>query len=119
MATEAGTVEFICELIAGAGLITARKMFGEYAIYCDGKVVAFVCNDQLFVKPTPGAREVLGEVVEAPAYPGSKMYFLIEEGLDDPELLTRVIAMVASEAPPPKPKKPKVAKPKTIKPKQE
>lgn len=27
-------------------------MFGEYAIYSNGKVAALVCDDRLFVKPT-------------------------------------------------------------------
>jgi TfoX/Sxy family transcriptional regulator of competence genes len=38
-----------------AGAISYRYMFGEYAIYCDGKVVALVCDNQLFVKPSDAA----------------------------------------------------------------
>jgi hypothetical protein len=30
---------------------------GEYAIYCNGKVVALVCDNQLFVKPTEAAQD--------------------------------------------------------------
>jgi TfoX/Sxy family transcriptional regulator of competence genes len=45
-------MEYICEQIAEAGNISYKKMFGEYAVYCDEKVVAFVCDNQLFVKPT-------------------------------------------------------------------
>ena len=41
-------------------------MFGEYAIYCDGKVTALVCDNQLFVKPMEAGRSFIGEVVEAP-----------------------------------------------------
>ncbi|MCK7502621.1 MAG: TfoX/Sxy family protein [Comamonadaceae bacterium] len=35
-------------------------MFGEYAIYLDGKVVALVCDNQFFVKPTDAGRALLG-----------------------------------------------------------
>ena len=50
MATQKNTVDYILEQIAEAGIVSAREMFGEYAIYCDGKVVALVCDDQLFCK---------------------------------------------------------------------
>ena len=44
-------------------------MFGEYALYIDEKVVALICDNQVFVKPTAAGLEVLGEVIEAPPYP--------------------------------------------------
>jgi DNA transformation protein len=46
------TVDYIVEQSAGAGTMTAKKMFGEYGLYCDGKIVALICDDQLFIKPT-------------------------------------------------------------------
>jgi TfoX/Sxy family transcriptional regulator of competence genes len=39
------------EQIAAAGPVSARKMFGEYATYCDAKMVSLVCDDELYVKP--------------------------------------------------------------------
>lgn len=47
------TVDFICAQSGLAQRITARKMLREYALYVDGKVTAFVCDDTMFVKPTP------------------------------------------------------------------
>jgi TfoX/Sxy family transcriptional regulator of competence genes len=58
-------------------------MFGEYAIYCDDKVVALVCDNQLFVKPTEKGKAYIGDVVEAPPYPGAKQYFLVEDRFED------------------------------------
>ena len=110
MATDPDTVTYIVEQAQGAGQVTARKMFGEYGLYCDGKVVGLICDDQLFLKPTPGAQTLLGDTRKAPRYPGAKPHFLIDEGLEDADLLARVIAMIASEIPTPKPK---TAKPKT------
>ena len=40
MATLQRTIDFIIEQISDAGVVSARKMFGEYGIYCDGKMVA-------------------------------------------------------------------------------
>jgi TfoX/Sxy family transcriptional regulator of competence genes len=107
MASELGYVEYVCDQMSDAGRITYRKMFGEFAIYCGGKLVALVCDDQLFVKPTPGGRAFIGEPVEAPPYPGAKPSFLIEDRMDDREWLAGLIAMTARELPAPKPKRPK------------
>jgi TfoX/Sxy family transcriptional regulator of competence genes len=106
MATDQRTVDYLLEQIATAGDITARKMFGEYAIYSSGKVVAFVCDDQLFVKPAPSARAFIGTPDEAPAYPGSKLYFRIpEDRWDDAPWLSELIRITADAVPEPKPPK--------------
>ncbi|MFP3631728.1 TfoX/Sxy family protein, partial [Burkholderia sp. SIMBA_045] len=72
MASHQGTVDFIVEQSALAGTVSARKMFGEYGIYCDGKMVALVCDDRLFVKPTPDGHAFLGACEQAPPYPSAK-----------------------------------------------
>jgi TfoX/Sxy family transcriptional regulator of competence genes len=102
MASEQEFVEFLCDQMSDAGEISSRKMFGEYAIYCGKKVVALVCGDQLFVKPTPGGKAILGHLVEAPPYPGAKPHYRIDDGLDDRERLSRLIATVERELPTPK-----------------
>jgi TfoX N-terminal domain len=50
MASSKSTIEYMTGQMRLAGTITARPMFGEYGVYCDGKIVALVCDDQLFVK---------------------------------------------------------------------
>jgi len=106
MASQQNTVDFLSEQIAGAGSITSRKMFGEYALYCDLKVVAFVCDDQLFVKPTPEGKAFLKKPIEKPAYPGSKMYYWIDtEHWDDEEWMSKLIKVTARALPLPKIKK--------------
>lgn len=60
MASQQSTVDFILEQIAAAGSVSAKKMFGEYGIYCDGKMVALVCDDQLFIKPTLAGKAFIG-----------------------------------------------------------
>lgn len=96
MSTQQTTIDFLLEQTAHAGTMTARKMFGEYALYCDRKVVAFVCDDQLYVKPTEEGRAFIGDVEEKPAYPGSKPYFWISgERWDDDEWLTHLVRITA------------------------
>jgi TfoX/Sxy family transcriptional regulator of competence genes len=104
MASDNDFVEFVAEQMQRAGEITYRKMFGEYAVYCDGKVIALVCDNQLFVKPTTGGKAYIGEVVEAPPYPSAKMYFLIEDKFEDRDWLSELVKITAGELPEPKPK---------------
>lgn len=104
MSSDQSFVDFIIEQIETAGIINYRKMFGEYALYCEGKVVALVCDNQLFVKPTEGGRAFIGNVVEAPAYPGAKLSFLIEDKIDDREWISTLIKITFDELPMPKPK---------------
>lgn len=106
MATKQSTVDFIMDQITNAGLIRSRKMFGEYALYCNEKVVALICDDILFVKPTEKGREIVGEGHEGLPYPGTKPYLLIdEEYWDDRDWLTNLITETAKALPMPKPKK--------------
>lgn len=115
MATSKDIADFIVEQIASAGNVSARKMFGEYAVYFDGKVVALVCDDQLFVKPTDAGREYIGTPVEGQPYPGAKLYYLIaDDKLEDPRWLSALIRITADEVPEPKPKK-KPAKKRVMK----
>lgn len=108
MSSQQQTVDFLTDQMRDAGQITSRKMFGEFAVYCDQKVVAFVCDDQLFVKPTEAGRAFIGKPQEAPAYPGSKNYFLISgDYWDNAEWLSNLIKKTADELPFPKLKKPR------------
>ncbi|RQR80184.1 competence protein TfoX [Burkholderia sp. Bp9012] len=98
MASSQGTVDFVVEQMAAAGTVSARKMFGEYGIYCDGKMVALVCDDRLFVKPTPDGRAFLGTCDEAPPYPTAKPHLVIG---DDREWLSTLIRITAAQLPVP------------------
>ncbi|KVH57683.1 TfoX/Sxy family protein [Burkholderia cepacia] len=102
MASSQGTVDFIVEQMAAAGTVSARKMFGEYGIYCDGKMAALVCDDRLFVKPTPEGRAFLGKCEEGSPYPGAKPHLVISgERWDDREWLSTLIRITAAQLPVP------------------
>jgi len=110
MASDQSFVEFIQDQIENAGTITYKKMFGEYGVYSNGKIFALICDNQLFIKPTEAGRAFIGDVTEAPPYPGAKMYFLIEGQFEDREWLSELIRRTVEELPEPKPKKKKKSK---------
>jgi len=112
MATKADFIEYVREQLAGAGAVSYRRMFGEYAVYLDDKVVALVCDNQLFVKPTAGGRAFLGSVNEAPPYPGASMYFLVDDALESPQEMAQLVRITARELPAPKAKAKSEAKSK-------
>jgi len=105
MASDKDFVEFVADQIKNAGDISYRKMFGEYAVYCDGKVIALICDNHLFIKPTDGGRIFIGNVVERPPYPSAKLHFLIEDQVEDSEWISKLVRITADELPVPKPRK--------------
>ncbi|CAM3087904.1 Regulator of competence-specific genes [Legionella steigerwaltii] len=105
MASKKSTVDFILDQTAKAGSVYAKKMFGEYAIYCDNKVIALVCDDQLYVKPTHAGKKFIINYNEGIPYPGAKPYLFISAELwDEGEWLTHLFKITAFEVPMPKKK---------------
>lgn len=104
MSTSKQTVAFIEDQLAPLDVRT-KSMFGEYAIYCNDKVVGFICDDTLFIKPS-GADDFVQERTSlAPAYPGSKDYNSVPgDVLEDVAWLREAIERVADALPLPKPK---------------
>ena len=100
MASSQRTIDYLLEQAAGAGVVSARRMFGEYALYCDAAVVGLVCNDELFLKPTDAGRQCLDRAVEGVPYPGAKPHLRIgAEYWEDPEFLARLIRTTAAALP--------------------
>lgn len=104
MASSADTVQYIVDQAGLGRRLSFKKMFGEFALYLDGKIVALVCDDQLFLKPTDQGKTLLGKVKETPPYPGAKNYFLLTDELEDPEQLKEALLVTARALPEPKPK---------------
>jgi TfoX/Sxy family transcriptional regulator of competence genes len=107
MATNQSTIDFVLDQLSSLSSVRAKKMFGEYALYCDEKVVALVCDNQLFVKITAAGKALLGErYEEGIAYPGARPSMLIgAEEIDDRERLCELIRLTADGLPAAKPKR--------------
>jgi TfoX/Sxy family transcriptional regulator of competence genes len=100
MATKKETVEFILAKLRGRGPFSVRAMFGEYALYADGKVVALVCDDLLYVKILPASKELERQCEKGEPYPGAKPYYIVEEGqLSTIENLPAILKAIAESIP--------------------
>jgi TfoX/Sxy family transcriptional regulator of competence genes len=98
MSSKQSTVDFILDQISGVGKVSAKKMFGEFGIYSGEKILALVCDDQLFVKKTAKGKTFLGEWDEGFPYPGAKPCFLISgEKWEEREWLSELIKITAAD----------------------
>ena len=65
-------VEYVTDQVDGSCNLTHRMMFGGCTLYLDGKVVALICDDQLFVKPTRRAGNSLVMSLKHQPTPGQR-----------------------------------------------
>lgn len=110
MATDRSFVDYVFEQAGLGERLTATRMFGEYGLYVDGKVVAFACDDSLFVKPAAATGALTAALPRRPPYPGAKDYPVADELLDDADALRALLLATFDALPAPKPKPPKATK---------
>lgn len=106
MASNIDFVQYISDQCGGAGEITTKKMFGDYGIYCDGKIFGLICDDRFYLKPTDAARPMLKKEELRPPYDGAKDYFYIAD-VDDRDYLSAIVRETCKALPEPKKKKAK------------
>ena len=107
MVTKQSTVDFIVDQLVSVGTVFVRKMFGEYALYCDGKVVGLICDDTLYIKITELGKIFVGEYYqEGNAYKGTKISMIIDgDRIEDSQWLSELVRVTADQLPIPKIKK--------------
>ena len=106
MACNQDFVQYIADQCSEAGEITVRKMFGDYGIYCNGKIFGLICDDRLYLKLTEAGRKLLRSEKLRPPYDGAKNYFYIAD-VDDRRYLSSLVRATYEELPEPKPNKKK------------
>ena len=99
MSTRPETLEFLLDQLGELPGLRTRRMFGEYCVYVDDKPVAFVCDDQLYVKPTPAGQALLPEPVWGKFYDKAKPHLLLTADRWDDRDLLRALLMATAEAP--------------------
>ncbi len=109
MSTTQSTIDYILDQISAAGVMSARKMFGEYGLYCNDKLVGLICDDTLFLKITSQGRDYVGShYTEGAPYQGAKPSMQIDAALlEDEDWLSKLVVITEKNLPTPKPKSPK------------
>ncbi len=106
MASDQATVDVIVEQASRGNAIRARKMFGEFGIYCDDRFVGIIANDRLYLKVTDAGDALLPDASRESPYDGAKPHLVVDaEAIEDADRLSAVCRATARALPPPKPKR--------------
>ena len=103
MASNLSIVQYLVVQISECGPITFKKMFGDYCIYIDSKVLGFVCDDIFYVKSTKIGEENYPEIEKGYPYEGASLYPILD--IENKDLLVSYINLIKSELPEKKIKK--------------
>ena len=76
MTDKAYLTDLIAKL-AELGDVTARPMMGEYLLYLNGKYVACICDNTLFVKSNKCNAELIADLALKPPYDGAKPAYVV------------------------------------------
>lgn len=101
MTTNQEFVDYIVEQLALGDRLRYKKMFGEFTLYIDGKIVALACDNSLLIKPSAAAAEMTPSLPERAPYPGAKLCLVADELLDDAELISSLMLKTAALMPMP------------------
>ena len=105
MASKQSTVDFVLDQLQEAGQVSAKKMFGEYGLYLLDRMFALICDDNLFVTPTPEGAKLYPSAEMVPPYPGAKPCMLVPpDRWEDSEWLCNLAIATARALPAPKKK---------------
>ena len=104
MSTSKDYLNYILDQLSEVDGVTFRPMMGEYIIYIDGKIAAYVCDDRLLVKPLPAAERLMPDAKREPPYEGAKDMLLVEN-IDDRAFLKTLFTAIYPNLPMPRSKK--------------
>lgn len=85
-------IDWFCELLGSLGPVSARRMFGGWGLFHDGRMFALVAEDVLYLKVDEVSREAFAAAGSAPFVyrsargEGAMGYWRApDDALDDPE----------------------------------
>lgn len=109
MASRQETVDDVLDALEGVPDVSAKKMFGEYAVYSGSKVTALVADDMFFMRPSSASGPFEAECELLPPYPGAKGHHHVPRAKwADQGWMRALFEATAAALPEPKPKKPRV-----------
>ena len=103
MSTSKDFLNYIIDNLSGLENIIYRQMMGEYIIYYQGKIAAYLCDNRMLVKPVESAVRLIPNAIYEPPYEGAKDMILIEN-TDDREFLELLFNKMLPELSEPKKK---------------
>lgn len=78
MASSPEFVQFVCTQLEGAGIVRARKMFGDWLIYVDEKPMILVCDNICYIKKLPVLEILMADAECGCPYDGAKEHYILD-----------------------------------------
>ena len=103
MATGKSYLTFILDQLSEVDGISHRQMMGEYIIYKNGRIIAYLCDNRMLIKPTKHAILTLPNAPLVAPYEGARAMILVEN-TEDREFLKDLFDIVYPDLPAPKKK---------------
>lgn len=98
MASSKDYLQFILDQLSGLEGIRYRFMMGEYIIYYNEKIAAYICDDRLLVKILPCTTAMLPDARRELPYDGAKDMLLVDN-VDDANFLAKLFRSMEPELP--------------------
>ena len=98
MSSSKNYLEFILDQLTEVDGISYKQMMGEYILYLNGKIIAYICDDRLLIKPVPNAIKLMPEAKYEPPYKGAKDMLLCEN-VEDKDFLKTLFEAIYPQLP--------------------
>ncbi|MBQ0118995.1 MAG: TfoX/Sxy family protein [Bacteroidales bacterium] len=102
MASSTEFIDFVCSQIEAAGIVRAKKMFGDYCIYVDEKPTLLVCDNIVYIKKHHAIAHLMQDAECGFPYEGAKEHYILD--IDHREEAVNVIKVLLPHLSYPKPK---------------
>ena len=105
MATNIDYIHYVCDQVSEAGIITYKKMFGEYMIYVNAKPVLLVCDNTTYVKMLPIIDDKMTGAEIGIPYKGAKPHYILD--IDNRQFACEIAMLLETVSSIPNPRKKK------------
>ena len=96
MASNIDFVNFVMEQINDLGIVSQKKMFGEYMIYVNQKPIILICDNIAYLKKWDCIKTLTEEYEVGFPYKGAKEHYILD--VDDKDTLIEIIREVEKVA---------------------
>lgn len=103
MASSLDYTEYVMDQLSGAGVLRARKMFGEYMVYLNEKPVVLVCDNICYFKKHPIIDDLMSDAECGRPYEGAKEHYILD--IDHASDARRIVSTLESVTDYPKPRR--------------
>jgi len=92
MASDIDFVGYVMSQMSGVGIISQKRVFGEYMIYVNQKPMVLVCDNEVYVRKLDCLKEFLGTGETGYPYDGAKEHYKLDA--DNSEMLKKIVLVL-------------------------